>query len=272
MVCAHMGNRHRGTAAILQVLRIYCVWQDMEKDVANFAKKCLHCQDFKAGKMVPRPMGEVVQGGSVSEVVHFDFLHVGAGEPLGTKRIGKQRYQYLMVIGDDLSSFVWIEEAATCTVEVAARTLLRWCSMTGVPRVRVSDTAKHFKKRALRLVAEHLGVDHRFSVINTAWTNGTVERMVFEIVKTFRTVASAARTPLKDWVLIVPMVQAALNAGYRERLKASLFNLMFGRKPYFIFSSLVAPGKDGWQVGSLDPDSVQVMVRGLMDAQERRRE
>ena len=40
----------------------------------------------------------------------------------------------------------------------------------------------------------------------------------------------------------------------------------------FDISALVAPGKDEWQVGSLDPDSVQAMVRDLMDAQQRRRE
>ena len=31
VVCAHMGNEHRGTAATLQVLRNCCVWQVMEK-------------------------------------------------------------------------------------------------------------------------------------------------------------------------------------------------------------------------------------------------
>ena len=80
----------------------------------------------------------------------------------------------------------------------------------------------------------------RSSAANTAWTNGTVERMMLEIVKKFM----AVRTPLKDRVRIVPVVQAALNAGYRERLKASPFNLMFGRKPYSINLALVAPGKD----------------------------
>ena len=76
--------------------------------------------------MVPRPMGKIVHGESVGEVVRFDFLHVGAGGPLGTKGVGKQGYQYLLVIVDDLGSFVWREEAATCTAEVAARTLLLW--------------------------------------------------------------------------------------------------------------------------------------------------
>ena len=131
------------------------------------------------------------------------------------------------------------EETATCTAKVAARMLLRWCSVIGVPNVWVSDTGNHFKNRALRLMAKLLGADHRFWVANTACTNGKDRRMMLEIMKTFRAVASAARIPLKDWMRIVPVVQAALNAGYRERLKASLFNLMFGWKPHSIFSALV---------------------------------
>ena len=59
-----------------------------------------------------------------------------------------------MVIVDDLSSFFWMEQTATCTTKVAARTLLWWCSVIEVPRVWVNDTAKHIKSSALRLVAE----------------------------------------------------------------------------------------------------------------------
>ena len=47
---------------------------------------------------------------------------------------------------------------------------------------------------------------------------------------------------------------------------------MFGLKPHFIFSPLVAPGKGESQMDSLDADSVRVTVRDLMDAQGRRRE
>ena len=68
-----------------------------------------------------------------------------------------------MVIVDDLSSFLRMEKTATCTTKkVVARTLLWCCSVIGVPRVWVSDTAKHIKNSALRLVAEQLGVDAAF--------------------------------------------------------------------------------------------------------------
>lgn len=45
---------------------------------------------------------------------------------------------------------VWLEPAPACTAAVAVETLLRWCAgahaTMGVPRVWVSDTARHFPK------------------------------------------------------------------------------------------------------------------------------
>ena len=41
------------------------------------------------------------------------------------------------MIVDDLTSFVWMQEVATCTAEVVVRTLLRWCLVIGVPDIRL---------------------------------------------------------------------------------------------------------------------------------------
>ena len=68
VVSMYIGNEHRGKTATLQVLCVYRLWQDMEKDVANLGKKFLCCQAFKAWKMVQRPLGEVLHGGSADEV------------------------------------------------------------------------------------------------------------------------------------------------------------------------------------------------------------
>ena len=103
-----------------------------------------------------------------------------------------------MMIVDDLSSFLWMEQTETCIAKVAARKLLRWCSMIGISRVWVSDTAMHFKISVLQLVAEKLAVDCHFSVANTASTNGTVKRVMLESVYPFRAVASAVMIPLQD--------------------------------------------------------------------------
>ena len=188
-----MSNGHRGTATTLQVLRGYCVWHDIENNMVKFVKKCLHCQVSKTGKMVLRPLGKVVYIESIGEGAYFDFLHVDVSRPLDTKGVGKQGYQCLMVIVDAFSSSVWMEEAATCTTKVAARMLLRWCSLIGVPRVCESDTARYFKNHAFRLVVEHLGAKYCFSVANTTWITGTVARKMLEIMTMFKAMASAAR-------------------------------------------------------------------------------
>ena len=70
MVWVQIGDEHRGKTATLQVLRGYGVRKDMEKNVANLCKKCLRYQDFKAGKIVERPLGEVLHFESVGEVWH----------------------------------------------------------------------------------------------------------------------------------------------------------------------------------------------------------
>ena len=46
----------------------------------------------------------------------------------------------------------------------------------------MSDNAIHFRIRVVRKLAKALGVEHRFFVANGAWTNGTVERMMREVI------------------------------------------------------------------------------------------
>ena len=59
MVCAHTHDAgHRSVKATTYRLRAYCVWDDMEKDIGDFVRQCLHCADHPAGNVVPRPMGD----------------------------------------------------------------------------------------------------------------------------------------------------------------------------------------------------------------------
>lgn len=84
MICANMGVRsHRGTAATLQALRPFCMWGSMEVPVAAFFEGCVHCIDGKAGTLKLRPLGEVVHGTEVGEVIYFDLLHIEMGDRWG---------------------------------------------------------------------------------------------------------------------------------------------------------------------------------------------
>lgn len=65
--------------------------------------------------------------------------------------------------------------------------------------------AGHLKIQALQLVAESLGTSHRFVVANSAWTDGTVECMMRELVCTLKALLSEG--PLVGWVLVMPVIQ-----------------------------------------------------------------
>ena len=56
-----------------------------------------HCMDSKAGEKVPRPLGETVHGTRPGEVVHFDYLHVGAGRSFGDDGLNEgEGYRYIL--------------------------------------------------------------------------------------------------------------------------------------------------------------------------------
>ena len=131
MVCAHMQDAgHRGVR-----LGAYCAWDNMEKDIAKFIRQCLHCTDSKAGNAVPRPLGDLVHGTKVDDVLHFDYLSLGESDAIDMGGLVDGGYKHVLVLMDDVSRFVWLEEAVSCSMEVAARSVLKWCLVWGAQGV-----------------------------------------------------------------------------------------------------------------------------------------
>ena len=95
-----------------------------------------------------------------------------------------------------------------------AQHLLTWCkTVVGVPEVWVSDTASHFKNHMMAALEKSVGVDKRFSVANSPWSNDICERMMQSMVE--------VQSQLHEEIL--DKVQA--NRG-KQRVAASRGNLM----------------------------------------------
>ena len=104
------------------------------------------------------------------ETLSIFIFCISAAADLKVVRVCLRRMDFAtswLVIMDDLSNFVSLEPAEACTAEVTAKHLLNWCETMGVPRVWVSDTAKHFKNRVIAQLNDALKVDHRFAVACT---------------------------------------------------------------------------------------------------------
>ena len=92
----------------------------MEKDIAKFIRQCLHCTDSKAGNAMPRPLGDLVHGTEVGDVLHFDNLSLGESDAIDMGDLVDGGYKHVLVLIDDVGRFVWLEEAVSCSMEVAA--------------------------------------------------------------------------------------------------------------------------------------------------------
>ncbi|CAN0470129.1 unnamed protein product, partial [Ascophyllum nodosum] len=137
-------------------------------------------------------------------------------------------------------------------MEVAARSVLKWCASFGVPKAFTSDDGTHFTGQVMQMASSRLGVVHHFGVANVSWSHGTVERMNREVVRTFRAVLSGRRRPPSEWPLALGDVQRALNSAYRERMGTTPFQMMTGRPPATPMSMLAGKDGDAWTLEELD--------------------
>lgn len=108
------------------------------------------------GRIIPQSIETIQHGSELGAVVHGDHLHPSAADDamafaeemdceyllvLGTVFCGETGHEYLLVLVEDMSGFVWLESARSCTAGTTARSFIKWCAMMGAPRVWVSDTA-----------------------------------------------------------------------------------------------------------------------------------
>ena len=83
----------------------------MEKDIAKLLRQYLHCIDSKASNAIPRPLGDIVYGTELGDVLNFDYLSLGKSDPIDTGGLVDGGYKHVLVLMDDVNWFVWLEEA-----------------------------------------------------------------------------------------------------------------------------------------------------------------
>ena len=177
----------------------------------------LYCADTKAGEIVPRTLKETLHGREPNAVVHFDLLYTG--ESAVDVGVGAaDRFQYDLVILEDVTRYTWLRPSRACTANGTMEELVRWCATFGPPTKWVSDNATYFRNRVVRKMAKSLGVEHRLSVANSAWTNGTVEGMMGEVIHGAKAMVNEWGRLLSKWIVVLPAVQWAMNTECQKRL------------------------------------------------------
>ncbi|KAE9028490.1 hypothetical protein PR003_g12363 [Phytophthora rubi] len=198
--CGSQG--HRGQKAMLNHHQRLFVIDHLKETVVKFVKDCLLCLHCRGGRIIPRPWGEVIDCNARNEVLHFDFLSMGAS-------YGDSKY--LLVFKDHATHYCELVVADTADSRVTTEALLAWHSRFGIPPQWVSDQGTHFKNDVVAELSRRLRTQQEFTPAYCPWINGSVERVNRDILQVIRAMILAYKVSYKDWVYLVPMVQASLN-------------------------------------------------------------
>lgn len=203
--------------------------------------RILHCMDFGAGARLPLPPGERTRGALVGENLRFNYLNLGASDPLPGAprgRRGAARTRWCC----------WTTLVVSCGgagAGVHGRSADHNPQMVRVGwalRVFVSGTTRHFETYLIALLCDPLGARQCFSVSN--WSKGAVERINREVTKTLKAVLNLARSRVSKRSVVTPVAQWALHIACRAQMGITPCHVMMGRKPRavcFVLRRMVKP-------------------------------
>ncbi|KAF0739334.1 hypothetical protein Ae201684_004903 [Aphanomyces euteiches] len=179
-VCAHSSLfGHRTLEFTISNLEEFCWWVDMKNDARFFVQRCLHCASVSGG--VPRPFGEALHSDKPNGLIHWDFLSMGKSNT---------NDRYLLVIKCDTSKLVWLFPTPEATATFVKHCLLQSFAVFGICYDWVSDQGTHFKNQVIAELQHSLGEHHHFTTARCPWANGTVEVVMRQILRLFRSCLS----------------------------------------------------------------------------------
>lgn len=212
LVISHCGsNGHHGVQSTILNIEKFLYWKEMKQDVQIFCKACLLCIQEKDGTISPRILGQNMHADEPNTLLHFDYLSM---------QESNMGYKYILVLKDDASQFVELIPCQNATANEAVRGILSWFARYGIVTKWVTDQGAHFKNELVRLVEDYIGAEHHFTPSYYPWINGTVERVMREILKVFKKLSQEINIDLKEWPMILPVIQMALNM-HRSKNRAN---------------------------------------------------
>ena len=149
---------------------------------------------------------------------------------------------YVLVIKDDASSFVLLEECDSADATNTVRALRKWFSLFGVSLFWVSDRGSHFKNKVMAGLNRALHSHHHFTTPYSPQSNVTVETVCKEVLRGCRALLSEFRLKETEWPEVIDMVQSVLNHSVRPSLgNRAPVTVFTGRPADNPLSALVPP-------------------------------
>ena len=211
---------HFSTKKTMELVQRDYYIKDLRRRVEEAIRNCIPCilgsrkQGKQEGFLHPIPKGDVPL-----HTFHMD--HVGA-LPSTAKS-----YQYLLVIVDAFTKFVWLFVTKNRTSAEVIKNLEILRAVFGSPKRIITDKGTAFTSQELTDYCEEEGIQHVAITTGVPRANRQVERVNAIVERVLTKIAQDE--PLK-WYKHVDRVQRALNSTYQRSINTSPFELLFGTR------------------------------------------
>jgi len=137
----------------------------------------------------------------------------------------RKNYNYIFVVIDAFTKFVWLYAARTANaVEVLDR-LQKQAAVFGSPRRIISDRGTAFTSHDFENYCKEENIEHILITTGVPRANGQVERVNRTVVPLLSKLSAPSPG---EWYKYLDVAQKYLNATPSRSTRASPFNLMFG--------------------------------------------
>lgn len=223
----HLG--HPGIRATRQLISTSFVWAGMSKDIQQFVRSCLACQQSKVSLHERTPVHDFQIPST-----RFANIHVDIVGPLPIS----EGFSYLFTVIDRFTRFPAAYPMKTQTTSECVTRLLEWIALFGMPETIVSDRGGQFESELWNAVIEILGIKHNRTTSYHPQSNGMIERV-------HRSLKDSLRCLISDdhaWLPALPVALLRLRSTLKPDIGFSPSQMAFGlsvRLPGTMFEAVI---------------------------------
>lgn len=210
---------HLGLAKTLAKFRANYFIKDAEKEIDQYVKSCILCQERKKTRQVAQLQPIAVT--HVMEKVGIDLL--------GPFRKSLNGNKYVIVCVEYATRYAVCKAVPRATAEKISEFLIEevFCRFGGVKEI-VSDRGSVFTSRLVKETINYFGAKSRLTTAFHPATNGLVERFNRTLTQMLSMYVSADQ---RNWCSYVPLVCFAYNSSKQSSTRISPYMLMYAKEP-----------------------------------------
>lgn len=205
---------HPGVKATTRMIRERFVWKDLNKDVRNWCKSCIECQQNKVHRHTRSPLGQYPL-----PRCRFSHVNIDVIGPLPPSK----GFVYCLTCVDRYTrwpeAFPMVDQTANSIAEALFN---GWIARFGVPDCITSDQGRAFESDVFQALMKFLGADKTRTTAYNPASNGQVERFHRQLKQAIRCRAT------QKWVEVLPSILLGIRSCFKEDIGATSAELVYG--------------------------------------------